>query len=441
VEHRLDHIPCESAQSVARYIGACNERRLAERRVLSVRLAIMAPEQEPSPTDAQSSIREHRRARLHEREDIHEAGGERPHLHVPNELLVVRDDRPLVENDLLALGAEELGVPAPLDARLVRFRVPADEPLSELVARLRRRGDDRPARVGPHHVLSGLPYIQGGPVGFPAAAESQFEFSPGEGAGVQIAVLDTGFTPNLHPWLDAHVVAAPDTLEQTDANPQNGWLDDEAGHGTFIAGLILRGAPDSTLQIAKVLDSEGYGTELDVAEAIVAHADEANIINLSLGCYSHDDFPPIALAEALRHVAPSTAVVAAAGNDSTHRPFWPAAHKRAIAVAALDDTMCRAAFSNFGWWVDASAPGVDALSTYLEFDEVGHAAAIPGRVPQDFRGWARWSGTSFATPRLVGAIAATMTRQRIATAREAAFAVLASSSRPVDPELGTVLDI
>jgi hypothetical protein len=84
---------------------------------------------------------------------------------------------------------------------------------------------------------------------------------------------------------------------------------------------------------------------------------------------------------------------------------------------------------------------VDALSTFLEFDEVGHAAAIRGRVPQDFRGWARWSGTSFATPRLVGAIAATMTRDRLDTAREAAFAVLAGSSRPIDPELGIVLDI
>ena len=76
-----------------------------------------------------------------------------------------------------------------------------------------------------------------------------------------------------------------------------------------------------------MLDSEGYGTELDVARALIAHGD-ADVINLSLGCYSHDDLPPVALTEALRHVAPTTAVVAAAGNDSTHRPLWPAAHKR-----------------------------------------------------------------------------------------------------------------
>jgi len=401
----------------------------------------MAPAREPSSTDSRSSIQEHRVARLREREDIQEAHGERPHLHVPNELLLLGDDLPLVESDLRELGAEELAVPAPLDRRLLRFRIPANEALAPLVGRLRVRGGDRPVRIGPHHVLAALPYIQGGSAGFPTAADDRFEFSSGEGTGVQIALLDTGFTPKLHPWLDAHVMAPPDALEQTDTSPRNGWLDDEAGHGTFIAGLILERAPDSTVQIAKVLDSEGYGPELVVAQAIIEHAAEANIINLSLGCYSHDDLPPLALAEALRQVAPTTVVVAAAGNDSTHRPLWPAAHKRAIAVAAVDETMQRATFSNFGWWVDAAAPGVDALSTFLDFDEAGHAAPIPGRLPQNFRGWARWSGTSFAAPRLVAAIAATMTRRGLADPRAAAAAVLASSNRPIDPEIGVVLDI
>ena len=170
-----------------------------------------------------------------------------------------------------------------------------------------------------------------------------------------MAVLDTGYTPKLHPWLDARVDAAPATLEETDVHPRNGWLDDEAGHGTFIAGLILDRAPTATIRVAKVLDSEGYGSELALAGAILEQAAAgADIVNLSLGCYTHDDQPPVALAEALRHLPATTVVVAAAGNDATHRPLWPAAHKRAIAVAAVDDRLRRARFSNYGWWVDAA---------------------------------------------------------------------------------------
>jgi len=445
VGHRSITSLCESAWTVGRYGGPVSMITAADASH-PYDSVLVAPPPEPSSidalaADARSSIRRHRVARLRERADIELAEGERPHLRVPNELLVVRDDLPLVADDLRELGAEEIEVPAALAGRLTRFTLPASEPLAALLERLRARGGDTAARVGPHHVLTALPYIQGGSAGFPTAATDRFEFAAGEGAGVQIALLDTGFTPDIHPWLDAHVVPAPDAVEQSDANPSNGWLDDEAGHGTFIAGLILRSAPESTIRVAKVLDSEGYGSELVVAQAIIEHAEAANIINLSLGCYSHDDLPPLALAEALRRVAPTTAVVAAAGNDSTHRPLWPAAHKRAIAVAALDAAMRRASFSNFGWWVDAAAPGVDALSTFLDFDEVGHAAAIRGRSPQNFRGWARWSGTSFAAPRLVAAIAARMTRDGLADAREAAAAVLASSSRPLDPELGIILDI
>ena len=193
-----------------------------------------------------------------------------------------------------------------------------------------------------------------------------------------MAVLDTGYTPKLHPWLDARVDAAPATLEETDVHPRNGWLDDEAGHGTFIAGLILDRAPTATIRIAKVLDSEGYGSELALAGAILEQAAAgADIVNLSLGCYTHDDQPPVALAEALRHLPATTVVVAAAGNDATHRPLWPAAHKRAIAVAAVDDRLRRARFSNYGWWVDAAAPAVDVLSTFLDFTEDGRAAAGP----------------------------------------------------------------
>jgi subtilisin family serine protease len=112
-----------------------------------------------------------------------------------------------------------------------------------------------------------------------------------------------------------------------------------------------------------------------------------------------------------------------------------------LAVGAVDDTLERASFSNFGWWVDAGARGVQVLSTFLEFDEAGHITPIPGRVPQSFRRWATWSGTSFAAPKVAGEIAATMTRLGSKSARQAAAALFASHQGTVDREIGTVFDI
>jgi subtilisin family serine protease len=396
---------------------------------------------EREPAHSRDAIRRHRELRLRDRPDVQLTEGERPHLHAPNELLVARDDLPSLARTLEELGANELDTTPGLEERLLRFEVPAGEDVQAAVARLRGVGSaDALARVAPHHVLCGLPFVQGGPAGFPLAADEIVDFSDGAGDGARVAVIDTGYTPKLHPWLDDRTRAAPGTLEATDVQPQNGWLDDESGHGTFIAGVVLQRAPNATIEIAKVLDTEGYGSELDVARAILDHAD-ADVINLSLGCYSYDDQPPLAIAEALRHVSPTTVVVAAAGNDSTHRPLWPAAHKRVLAVAAVDDRLQRASFSNFGWWVDAAARGVGVLSTFLEFDEAGHTRPIPGRQPQSFRRWARWSGTSFAAPKVAGEVAATMTRLGSKSAREAAAALLAGHRGPVDRELGAVFDI
>ena len=59
-------------------------------------------------------------------------------------------------------------------------------------------------------------------------------------------------------------------------------------------------------------------------------------------------------------------IVAAAGNFNTDKPFYPAAYPEVIAVGAVNDDSEKAHFSNWGDWVDISAPGIDMLSTGLE---------------------------------------------------------------------------
>ena len=93
-------------------------------------------------------------------------------------------------------------------------------------------------------------------------------------------------------------------------------------------------------------------------------------------------------------------------------------------------------FSNFGPWVDACAPGVDVVSTFFdEFDEV-----LPDRPPREYRGWARWSGTSFSAPKVAAAIAQDMYLHG-GTAHEA-WARLSRDHRKLRvPDLGVVFNL
>ncbi|MGF2615761.1 peptidase S8 [Rossellomorea vietnamensis] len=201
----------------------------------------------------------------------------------------------------------------------------------------------------------------------------------------EIAILDSGVDYN-HPDLASKTIRGYDFVDN-DYYPM-----DLNGHGTHVAGTAAaitnnsRGvagmAPNTKILAVRVLDANGSGSLNDIADGIRYAADQgAEVINLSLGC----DCNTTTLENAVNYAwNKGSVVIAAAGNDGVSTTFEPASYSNVIAVGAVDSRDRRASFSNYGSWVDVTAPGVDIAST----------------VPNN--GYSYMSGTSMASPHVAG---------------------------------------
>jgi membrane-anchored mycosin MYCP len=134
------------------------------------------------------------------------------------------------------------------------------------------------------------------------------------GLGVRVGVLDTSIS--THPWLAGGWVGpATDRLGLEPPYPAL------AGHGTFVAGLVMRRAPGCVVEFRRVLsDQDGTATSWDVAKMIVELGRTGlDVLNLSMGCFTEDGQPPLVLATAIDRLDPEIMVVAAAGNHGNVR--------------------------------------------------------------------------------------------------------------------------
>lgn len=298
-------------------------------------------------------------------------------------------------------------------------------------------------------------FIQGGGTGFPTTAQPRRRTPATGHAGdrVRVGVLDTELFPTE--TLFGSCLADPAALLPEDAASYP-YL---SGHATFVAGLIQHKAPDASIEVHTVLrGADARASTWQVACTIAALADAGlDILNLSLGCFTEDNTTPLPLARAVELLTPQTIVVAAAGNygaitrtDGTQpppRPFWPAAMDNVLAVGADYEPGTPADFSVTYPWVNAYAPGVDVTSTYLHgkvsfppipaHDRDHSIDAWPAPL-EDFEGFARWSGTSFAAATASGAIAArTLPGRRSA---QHALALLLTDTAYRDPDIRPASD-
>ncbi len=244
------------------------------------------------------------------------------------------------------------------------------------------------------------------------------------GEGTVVAVLDTGFRLS-HPGLSDRFTANGYDFVDDDAVPAetrngvdddvDGRTDEGWGHGTHVAGIVAVVAPGSRVMPLRVLDDEGLGSVWITAEAISWASERgADVINLSLGTAADSELLEDAVEDAEEDGA---VVVASAGNDNRSQRQWPAADDDAVAVASVTPTDLRSPFSNFGLWVDVAAPGQRIISSF------------PLRV------YARWDGTSMATPFVAGQ-AALLRAQRPTAEAEQLVARIKQTAVPVGAGLG-----
>ena len=321
---------------------------------------------------------------------------------------------------------------------IYRLKVIGDAKVKEKIEALRRESAVRSAEPNVKHEApepqKNVPWAIGGSQAYaeqwaPSALRLAQAHSVSSGAGVRIAVLDTGIDAS-HPALAGRLLPGFDFVDfDTDPSERGTALDRGFGHGTHVAGLLAMVAPGARILPLRILDPDGVGNLWVLAEAMLhavdpdgnpATDDGAHVINLSLGTVSKTElFKTVARLVTCRKGGWATVdadddddddgndkaasgadkarcagfggavVIAAAGNQASEKiRVYPASETSdgLLSVAASSSDGRLAPFSNFGW-VKVAAPGEGITST------------LPGG------GYGTWSGTSMSSALAAGVAA------------------------------------
>ncbi len=259
------------------------------------------------------------------------------------------------------------------------------------------------------------------------------------GAGVTVAVIDTGVDPT-HPVLSGVLVNGYDFTrnagnggnEKNDVsaspnmnNAQAGVVNQSTvalldqstvalldgsggyaafGHGTMTAGVVHLVAPQAKIMPLKAFGADGSGYDSDVLRAIYyATKNGAGVISMS---FSFSSYSP-ELKNAINYATGRGVIaVASAGNDGQQVATYPSSLPGVFDVASTNNYDVQSSFTNYGSaWITLAAPGEAIMTTY----PWGSYAA----------GW----GTSFSTPLVAGTVAVMLGQNGSCTVSEVPGAI------------------
>lgn len=251
--------------------------------------------------------------------------------------------------------------------------------------------------------------------GFGIRVPSAWQRAPGKGAGIIVAVLDTGIAyEDRAPYRQLPDFAGTAFVPGYDFVNDDPYANDDNRHGTHVAGIIAQAtnnglgcagvAPGATLMPVKVLNAQALGTDEWVANGIRFAADHgAKVINMSLGGPSYSQ----SIQDAIEYATSRGVLIAvAAGNQGALGVEYPARAPQCLAVGAtrFDGTRCY--YSNYGPELSLVAPGGDNM-----VDQNGDGypdgilqLSLEDNDPTRFR-YRFESGTSFAVAHVSGVAA------------------------------------